>query len=127
MALSIRRIFSVLAVMAVVAAMVAAMAVPAFAAQPAPPQGCHFEQGKTFCRELVQTDSYTERTVRTYEITCPGQESPGLITETTDTEYADYRVTETTYAGLSDKVLDQITYELNRMFRGSHTFSSGGC
>ena len=127
MALSMRRILLVLAVVATMALIVAAMAAPAFAAQPTPPQGCHFERGKTFCRQLVETDRYTERTVRIYGIPCPGQEIPGQVTETTETEYADYRVTETTYAGLSDKVLDQVTYELNRMFRGSHTYSSGGC
>ena len=111
-----RRIVSILSAAALMAAMaVVVLAVPAWADEPDHPGDCRFERGKTYCTEKERIGSGIEQTDVEYDTVFCAPTSPEelpsfyLVVTSTFRPYTDYRVTETTYAGKSEHVLDQDT------------------
>ena len=95
--------------------MAAVMAVPAWADEPDHPGDCRFERGKTYCTEKERIGSGIEQTDVEYDTVFCAPTSPEelpsfyLVVTSTFRPYTDYWVTETTYAGKSEHVLDQDT------------------
>jgi hypothetical protein len=121
----------ILTVLAVTALLVIALAVPALADNPDHPGECSFEQGKTYCTEKDVIDSGSELLgMDRYLVNCAPEGAPYLglvmVTETTFRTYTDYRITETTYAGVSTQVLEQTT-RTEREYGPEQTSTQGGC
>ena len=125
-----RRILLVLSVAVLMAAIVVVLAVPAWADAPDHPGNCRFEQGKTYCTEREYIGTVTEEVGEVeYEVECAGPGEPydvAWVLEETYWDYNVYQVTETTYAGKSEHVLDRNT-RTEREFVGEFILTTGGC
>jgi hypothetical protein len=110
--------------------MAAVMAIPARADEPDHPGDCHFERGKTYCTERERIDDVTEEIDEVeYEVECarPGEPSQlEYVLEETYRTYEVYRITETTYAGKSEHVLDRNTRTERGLYH-DYVLTTGGC